>query len=61
MKVKRKNKNGGTKGGYHYPMRLILLLLRPIYYLLYRHFAWTYDLVAGFAEINMCYNTYYST
>lgn len=27
-------------------MRLLLLLLRPIYYLLYHHFSWTYDLVA---------------
>ena len=27
-------------------MRVILFLLRPVYYLLYHHFAWTYDLVA---------------
>jgi ubiquinone/menaquinone biosynthesis C-methylase UbiE len=32
-------------------MRLLLLLLRPIYYLLYHHFAWTYDLVADMVSL----------
>jgi ubiquinone/menaquinone biosynthesis C-methylase UbiE len=31
-------------------MRLILFLLRPIYYLLYHQFAWTYDFVAAFVS-----------
>jgi ubiquinone/menaquinone biosynthesis C-methylase UbiE len=32
-------------------MRLIQLLLRPVYYLLYHHFAWSYDLVAGLVSL----------
>jgi ubiquinone/menaquinone biosynthesis C-methylase UbiE len=32
-------------------MRLILLLLRPVFYLLYHHFAWSYDLVAGLVSL----------
>jgi len=47
MKGKRKNK----KKGYDYPMRLILLLLRPIYYLLYHQFAWAYDFVADLVSL----------
>ena len=32
-------------------MRLIMLLLRPVYYLLYHQFAWTYDFVAGIVSL----------
>jgi len=32
-------------------MRLILLLLRPIYYLLYHQFAWAYDFVASLVSL----------
>ncbi|KAF0107889.1 MAG: type 11 methyltransferase [Anaerolineaceae bacterium] len=32
-------------------MRLLLLILRPIYYLLYHHFAWTYDFVADMVSL----------
>ena len=32
-------------------MRLIFSLLRPVYYLLYHHFAWTYDLVADIVSL----------
>jgi len=32
-------------------MRLILILLRPIYYLLYHQFAWTYDFVAALVSL----------
>ena len=32
-------------------MRLILLLLRPIFYLLYHQFAWTYDFVAAVVSL----------
>src|SRR5450830_1634642 len=32
-------------------MRLIQILLRPIYYLLYHQFAWTYDLVASMVSL----------
>ncbi len=32
-------------------MRLILLLLRPFFYLLYHQFAWTYDLVAAVVSL----------
>lgn len=32
-------------------MRLIPILLRPIYYLLYHQFAWTYDIVAAFVSL----------
>jgi ubiquinone/menaquinone biosynthesis C-methylase UbiE len=32
-------------------MRLILLILRPIYYLLYHQFAWAYDLVASLVSL----------
>ncbi len=32
-------------------MRLTLLLLRPIYYLLYHQFAWTYDLLAAIISL----------
>ncbi|MCX6035252.1 MAG: methyltransferase domain-containing protein [Chloroflexi bacterium] len=32
-------------------MRLIVLLLRPIYYLLYHQFAWTYDFVAAVVSL----------
>jgi ubiquinone/menaquinone biosynthesis C-methylase UbiE len=32
-------------------MRLFLLLLRPIYYLLYHQFAWAYDFVASLVSL----------
>ena len=32
-------------------MRLIFSLLRPIYYLLYHHFAWSYDFVADIVSL----------
>jgi ubiquinone/menaquinone biosynthesis C-methylase UbiE len=32
-------------------MRLILSILRPVYYLLYHHFAWTYDFVADLVSL----------
>ena len=32
-------------------MRLIFFLLRPIYYLLYHQFAWTYDFIAAFISL----------
>jgi ubiquinone/menaquinone biosynthesis C-methylase UbiE len=32
-------------------MRQIFSLLRPVYYLLYHHFAWTYDLVADIVSL----------
>jgi ubiquinone/menaquinone biosynthesis C-methylase UbiE len=32
-------------------MRLIQILLRPFFYLLYHQFAWTYDLVAAFVSL----------
>jgi ubiquinone/menaquinone biosynthesis C-methylase UbiE len=32
-------------------MRLIVFLLRPIYYLLYHQFAWTYDFVAAIVSL----------
>lgn len=32
-------------------MRLLLVLLRPVYYLLYHHFAWTYDIVADLVSL----------
>jgi len=32
-------------------MRLLLLLLRPIYYLLYHQFAWAYDFVASLVSL----------
>jgi SAM-dependent methyltransferase len=32
-------------------MRLIIFLLRPIYYLLYHQFAWTYDFVAAVVSL----------
>lgn len=32
-------------------MRLLMILLRPVYYLLYHQFAWTYDLVADIVSL----------
>jgi ubiquinone/menaquinone biosynthesis C-methylase UbiE len=32
-------------------MRLVLLVLRPIYFLLYHQFAWTYDLIASIVSL----------
>ncbi len=33
------------------PMRLIQIILRPIFYLLYHQFAWAYDLVAAIVSL----------
>jgi len=36
--------------------RLLASLLRPIYYLLYHHFAWTYDLAADIVSLGQWRN-----
>ena len=41
---------------YDWLMRLVLFLLRPVYYLLYHQFAWTYDFVAGIVSLGQWRN-----
>jgi ubiquinone/menaquinone biosynthesis C-methylase UbiE len=42
-------------------MRLIQFLLRPIFYLLYHQFAWTYDFIAAFVSLGRWRDWVYSS